>query len=344
MHGQTNLHRFEHASLALVALSVVALYGMVLSERAQPRVAPDAFVAPEARIAPDAPIVAVPAPAPPEATEETARWLTERAATVGALVELFGRVDYRLDGLRRGDGQVPRILVDQIPGDLDRVASADARKSVFIRLLLPMVLYATEQIGADRARIVALRERAERRGGRLALNERGWLLGLGARYGVEGIDFKELLRRVDVVPPSLAIAQAAQESGWGTSRFSREGNAVFGQRTFTEGMGLVPMRRDAGKRHEVKSFDKPLDSVVGYMINLNSHFAYDAFRLVRERQHRTMGQLDGYALAGTLTRYSERGEAYVSTIRKIIAGNELRHFDGVRLGGGEVLTMLGPDV
>ncbi len=335
MDGQTDEFRFEYASLALVVTSVVMLYGIVLSERFATRTAP------EATVAAGAPIVAIPAPAP---VDERARWLTEPAATVGTLVELFGRVDYRLDGLRGGDGQVPRILVDRIPADLHRVASADTRKSVFIRLLLPMVLYANEHIRDARARVIALRDRFEMRGGRLAADQRAWLLALGERYGVEGLDFKELLRRVDVVPPSLAIAQAAEESGWGTSRFVREGNAVFGQRTFTKGKGLVPLRRDAGKTHEVKAFNRPLDSVVGYMINLNSHFAYDEFRLVRERQRRTMSRLDGYALAGTLRRYSERRDAYVATIRKIIAGNELHHFDGVRLGNGEALSRLGSDV
>ena len=338
MHGQTNNFRFEYASLALVVTSAVALYGIVLSERFATRPAPEAYVAA------GAPIVAIPAPEALEPVDERARWLTEPAATVGTLVELFGRVDYRLDGVRVGERRVPRILVDRIPADLYRVASADTRKSVFIRLLLPMVLYANENIRDTRARITILRVRYEARGGRFAADERAWLLALGERYGVEGLDFKELLRRVDVVPPSLAIAQAAEESGWGTSRFVREGNAVFGQRTFTEGKGLVPLRRDEGKTHEVKAFNKPLDSVVGYMINLNSHFAYDEFRLVRERQRRTMGRPDGYALAGTLDRYSERGEDYIATIRAIISGNALHQFDGVLLGDGDMLSMLGSDI
>ena len=338
MHGQTNEFHFEYASLALVVTSVVMLYGMVLSERFAPRNAP------QATVAVGAPTVAIPAPEALGPVDQRARWLTEPAESVGTLVELFGRVDYRLDGVRVGDRRVPRILVDRIPADLYRVASADTRKSVFIRLLLPMVLYANERIRDERARVTVLRVRFEARGGRLAADERAWLLALGERYGVEGVDFKELLRRVDEIPPSLAIAQAAEESGWGTSRFVREGNAVFGQRTFTEGKGLVPLRRDEGKTHEVRAFNKPLDSVVGYMSNLNSHFAYDAFRLVRERQRRTMGQLDGYALSGTLNRYSERGEAYITTIRSIIAGNALHQFDGVLLGNGEALSRLGSDV
>ncbi len=338
MHGQTNEFRFEYASLALVVSSVVALYGIVLSERFAPRTVP------EATIAARAPIVAIPAPEVLGPVDESARWLTESAESVGTLVELFGRADYRLDGVRVGDSRVPRILIDRMPADLHRVVSADTRKSVFIRLMLPMVLYANERIRNARARVTVLRARFEMRGGRLAADERAWLLVLGEHYGVEGVDFKELLRHVDEIPPSLAIAQAAEESGWGTSRFVREGNAVFGQRTFTEGKGLVPLRRDEGETHEVKTFNKPLDSVIGYMINLNSHFAYDEFRLVRERQRRTMGRLDGYALSGTLNRYSERGEAYIATIRSIIAGNELHQFDGVSLGNGEALLRLGSDV
>ena len=151
MHGQTNEFRFEYASLALVVASVVALYGIVLSERFAPRVVP------EAAVAVGAPIFAIPAPEVLGPVDERARWLTEPAATVGTLVELFGRVDYRLDGVRVGDRRVPRILVDRIPADLYRVASAETRKSVFIRLMLPMVLYANERIRDARARVTVLR-------------------------------------------------------------------------------------------------------------------------------------------------------------------------------------------
>ncbi len=122
----------------------------------------------------------------------------------------------------------------------------------------------------------------------------------------------------------------------------REGNAIFGQRTFTEGAGLVPARRDDGKSHEVRAFDWLIESVASYVVNLNSHFAYDAFRRERAEMRRAEVAIDGWALAGTLDRYSERREAYIETIRAIIDINRLRGFDRARLGAAAAVG--DPDV
>ena len=139
------------------------------------------------------------------------------------------------------------------------------------------------------------------------------------------------MKRVDVIPPSLALAQGAEESGWGTSRFVREGNAIFGQRTFSKGAGLVPKRRDDDASHEVKVFNGLMESVDSYMTNLNTHDAYDEFRRIRAGQ-RAFGDVDAYRLVGALVRYSERGEAYIKTIRSIIDTNDLRSYDRASFG------------
>ena len=157
--------------------------------------------------------------------------------------------------------------------------SVTERKQLFIKAILPIVLQANERILEDRRRLIALAESDQP----LSAEDSAWVAELAARYDTEPSDMKTLVRRVDIVPPSLAIAQGAEESGWGTSRFAVEANAVFGQWTFRKGSGVVPERRDANKRHEVKSFGGLRQSVAAYMHNLNIHWAYKEFRQARHK-------------------------------------------------------------
>jgi Bax protein len=175
---------------------------------------------------------------------------------------------------------------------------------------------------------LVMRERGQRN---LSSSERAFLVHLAAQYEVPEGDLDELQRRVDVVPASLALAQGAEESGWGTSRFARQGNAVFGQRTFRKGDGLVPLRRAQGQRYEVKAFNSLYTSVRSYVWNLNTHFAYKSFRSKRAALRNGGKPLNGYALTGTLERYSERGKKYIDTIRVIMRANRLHDFDDVQL-------------
>jgi Bax protein len=145
-----------------------------------------------------------------------------------------------------------------------------------------------------------------------------------------------MIRRADIIPPSLALAQAAEESGWGTSRFALEGNALFGQWTFAVKGALVPKNRDAGKAHRVRAFTSLLDAVRAYVRNLNTHKAYRHFRRERQALRQADRQLAGTVLARTLSSYSERGNKYVRTIQSIITGNQLQNLDKARLGGKTV--------
>ena len=133
------------------------------------------------------------------------------------------------------------------------------------------------------------------------------------------------------MPPSLALAQAAEESGWGTSRFARKGNAVFGQRTWRSGRGMVPLRREDGKRHEVVAFNALRASVDAYLRNLNSHPAYGEFRRLRAEARALDRAVSVPALVGTMTRYSERGADYLRTILAIIRVNRFAAYDRARL-------------
>ncbi len=326
--------RFDRTALLTLAACVASLYGAALSEAVGwlPQRGWLGEHAAYARATTWPTVWRVPEPA--DQAQSMAPWLFKGVESVGALVDFFRRVDYQLEAVRQGDQPVPRVVIEQMPADLHGLEPAAQRKRVFIKLILPLVLFVNERILADRERLAELREDIRRFGRIPDPRDRAWLDHRRECYGVDVLDIEALLRRIDVIPPSLAVAQAAVESGWGTSRFVREGNAVFGQRTFAKGAGLVPLRRGEGETHEVRSFGRLLDSVAGYMFNLNSHHAYAAFRRARERQRKTHGELDGHALASTLKRYSERRGAYVQAIREIIETGDLRALDRARLGNG----------
>jgi Bax protein len=254
--------------------------------------------------------------------------------TTDSLFDAFQRAGYDLQAVLNGKSHVPRILLASLPADLREVRETAVRKAAFFQAILPLVLQVNEDILADRKRIWRLR--TERRlGHRLAAADRLWLAMIGELYGVARDDLDGLLRRVDIVPPSLALAQAAEESGWGTSRFVREGNAIFGQYTFSKRSGLLPLRRDPGQLHRIRAFDSLLESVRAYTLNLNTHRAYRTFRNGRADYRRRGQAIDGMALARSLTAYSERGPAYVESIRTIIRANGLETLDVVKLSLSE---------
>jgi Bax protein len=224
------------------------------------------------------------------------------------------------------------VFLASIPADLPRIRLAEQRKIMFIQTALPLILHVNEVILHDRERIKALRAQI-RAGETLDDYDREWLESKADEYGLDTVDFDRLLRRVDIIPPSLALAQSAEESGWGTSRFAQEGNALFGQRVWKpHRKGIVPEERPEGEQFRVRAFDHLIDGVKSYAQNLNIHRAYDAFRSKRAALRREGAPLDGGALAGTLEAYSERGADYVGTLMTIIRVNGLALFDGARLG------------
>jgi Bax protein len=239
-------------------------------------------------------------------------------------------LDLSLSELRQGKAAVPPVYLSRFPADLAAASSPKQRKEIFIKTVLPLVLRANHEVRMERRRMLSLIVRADIQGG-LAPRERAFLDYLAVQYEVPVENLSELRQRVDVIPASLALAQGAEESGWGTSRFARLGNAVFGQRTFRKGGGLVPLRREQGLRHEVKAFNSLYTSVRAYVWNLNTHYAYGKFRAKRAAFRQGGRPLDGYALTETLDRYSERGKKYIETIRVIMRANRLHEFDDVEL-------------
>ncbi len=215
------------------------------------------------------------------------------------------------------------------PPDFSMYTDTEQRKQMFFEYFLPLVTLRNQQILEQRERLLSLSERR----GSLMFWQRMWLQQLAEEYEITEFDlasdedWEVLIRRVDIVPPSLALAQAANESAWGGSRFAVEGNNYFGHWCFVAGCGLVPEDRPAGAQHEVAAFDSPLHSVQRYIHNLNSHEAYLELRRRREALRENDRLVSGLELVGDLDRYSERGEAYIDELSEMIRFNELDELD-----------------
>ena len=254
------------------------------------------------------------------------------APTVESLRDAFSRTGYTLDRVRGGQSSVPRLRLTGVPRGLPDIRDPSERKTFFLTLALPLILEANQRILGKRERLQQITFRLME-GQPISVEMRDWLGRLADEYGAEPDRIDVLLSRVDAVPVSLALAQAANESGWGTSRFSLEGNAFFGQWTTAGGRGMVPRERPEGMTYKVRAFDRLIDSVHAYMLNLNTHRSYRKFRAMRQDLREAGEPLDGMMLAGALKSYSELGDEYVAMLRGIIRVNDLEAFDSARLGG-----------
>jgi Bax protein len=246
------------------------------------------------------------------------------------LEALFGSYSYDLERLRDGAATtVPRLSVAALPRDLAELADIEARKKIFLQTLLPLVLQANQEVRQARAKVIAALD--ARAAGRLGATDALWLETVAEWYGAEVDDAADLLSRIDVVPPSLVLAQAAQESGWGTSRFAQRANALFGQRAWGDNArGLKPAAANR-KDFRVRAFPDLMSGVRSYLHNLNSHRAYTGLR-ARRAQARALGApLQSLSLVEGLSAYSEEGEDYVRALSLLIESNRLQAFDRLRL-------------
>ena len=229
------------------------------------------------------------------------------------------------------DVALEAYLPHEIP-DFGAIADVEEKKQVFFDFLQPFVDLQNTRVQLQRERLLAIVDKLEH-GAELARAERVFLRSLSTQYEMEGNDFRDpafldrLLRRVDILPPSLVLAQAANESAWGTSRFALEANNFFGQWCYTQGCGVVPNRRRASASHEVKAFDSVEEAVRAYFMNINTFPSYLDLRLIRESLREQARPIDGISLAQGLESYSERGEAYISELQDMIRFNELLQRD-----------------
>ena len=242
------------------------------------------------------------------------------------LDKTFKDMGYDLDQVRFGAQRVPRVFLASMPEDIGKIREVPRKKALFFKTVLPLILKVNAEIYEDRRRLWDLKKRLVKSEVLLA-KDRLWLIVMFERYKVKRGELAELLKRVDIIPVSLALAQAAEESGWGTSRFTREGNAMFGQWTTAEDIGLVPKNRDEGKTHKVKVFKSLLHSARAYVWNLNTHSAYRNLRTLRQQLRKRGAAIQGIVLVESLSRYSERGEEYVKGIRSLIKKNKLQYLD-----------------
>jgi Bax protein len=213
--------------------------------------------------------------------------------------------------------------------DFSTFEAGPERKQAFFNYFLPIIQQRNQEILETR---LQLQEWEQNR------DAIGWwdarrIQSLAEDYRMEAFDIESdadwatLLRRVDIVPPSLALAQAAKESAWGTSRFSLHGYNYFGQWCFEKGCGIVPNKRDTDKKHEVAVFDSPEMSVESYIHNLNSYYTYRPLRDIRAELNAAQTPITGMALADGLGKYSERGTDYIKEIRSLIRNNNLLEYD-----------------
>lgn len=250
-----------------------------------------------------------------------------RVDQAAQLQRLFHRHSYHWPP----QGTVPPLGVISLPPDLDTL-DADQKKSLFFRTLLPLVL-------AENARLRQRREFIQDALARLkalSASERRRLDALMELYGIEGnpdapATRTSLLRRVDIIPPALVLAQAANESGWGTSRFAIEANNLFGIWTYEASAGLSPRQRGADARHYVRVYPSLQRAVGDYLHNLNIGHAYGALRRQRAAMRARGEAIAPLVLAGALERYSERGAEYVDDIRAMIRGNDLSNLGELSL-------------
>jgi Bax protein len=230
--------------------------------------------------------------------------------------------------------EVPAIELKTFPLDLADISDAKQRKSLFFRALLPIVLVENSVIKARREQVIALFDEGVEHLNSAELN---WLKSVAEQYEVEGEltspkTQQQLLHRVDIVPPALVLAQAANESGWGTSRFALAGNNLFGQYTYQQADGIVPLNRREGETHALRAYDSLDDSVRSYIHNLNTNNAYNELRNLRQQMRSNGKPLSSQALAAGLEGYSERGAEYVADIQAMIRSNKLPVvLDGVSL-------------
>jgi uncharacterized FlgJ-related protein len=267
------------------------------------------------------------------------------------LEELAKSLNYTPETWQAGVREVPRIYITKIPSRWRDKTSEGMpvveKKRAFFRLLGPLVLHANELIQADRQELESI-VATLRLGESISAREETFMRETAIAYKVgEGdIDISdqalqdELIRRVDTLPPSLVLAQGAEESGWGTSRFTVEGNALFGMWTWGE-EGIKPKQQRAEHGdHKIASYKTPMESVIGYMRNLNTHRSYETLRARRAELRSSGDKVTGWELAKTLTKYSERGQAYVDSLHGLMKTNQLMATDDAYLGDGPTILLI----
>jgi Bax protein len=239
-------------------------------------------------------------------------------------LNLFDDLGYDLKGVRAGQ-KVKPIYLTKLPKDLKALGDTLKKRELFIKIILPLILYENEKITEDRQKLFQILSKNFNTSG-----ERVWIKRRFKEYKIDDQDLSKLKMRMDIIPVSIALAQAANESGWGTSRFALEGNALFGQWTWNK-KGITPENQDKDKSHKILQFQILKASVRAYKNNLNTHNAYKEFREARAKIRQAGKSINGLDLTKYIERYAAIGEQYVKIIESIIIKNSLTDFDEANL-------------
>ena len=238
--------------------------------------------------------------------------------------QLFKDTNYTLEGVRKNKSVKP-INLSLLPNEMKMIESTKKRKNLFIQIILPLILEENNQIKINRKKLFSILNKNNN-----SKSEIKWLNLKFKQYGIKNRDLLTLKVRMDEIPISLAIAQAAKETGWGTSRFALEGNALFGQWTYS-GVGIKPLSIDDDKTHKIMKFTVLQASIRAYHRNLNTHSSYRKFRKLRAEARDNDEELDSLILADSLDQYAATGKEYTKILKKIISQNSLKDFDNVKL-------------
>ena len=244
--------------------------------------------------------------------------------SAATIEELFRSTNYNLKDVRKTKLVKP-ITLTVLPHEIKKIENTEKRKNLFIQIILPLVIKENNHIKLDRKKLFSILNKSKNTNA-----EKSWLNSKFKQYGVANKDLSTLKIRMDEVPTSMAIAQAAKETGWGTSRFAQEGNALFGQWTWS-GEGIKPSEADNDSTHKVMKFKILQASVKAYQRNLNTHPSYKSFRITRAELRDGGQKLNSMILSEHLVKYAETGKQYVKILQQIIRQNNLADFDDAKL-------------
>jgi len=235
-------------------------------------------------------------------------------------LNLFENLKYDLKKIRQGQPVKP-IYLSQLPKDLNRLKNAKKKKDTFIKIIIPLILDENNKILENRKKLFKILGKPTN-----SMGEKRWLKRRFKEYGIKKGDITTLKVRMDIIPPSIAIAQAAIESGWGTSRFALEGNAMFGQWTWSKN-GIEPTEKSKNKSHKILKFSMLRSSVKAYKNNLNTHNGYKEFREKRAELRKNNKKISGLKLVNYLYNYAGTGKEYIKILKRAIDQNGLTDFD-----------------
>ncbi len=244
--------------------------------------------------------------------------------SAATIEELFKSTNYSLKDVRKNKLVKP-ISLTLLPNEIKKIENTKKRKDLFIQIILPLIIKENNNIRLDRKKLFSILNKSKN-----TKVEKIWLNSKFKQYGVANKDLPTLKIRMDEIPVSMAIAQAAKETGWGTSRFAQEGNALFGQWTWS-GEGIRPSEADDNSTHKVMKFKVLQASVRAYQRNLNTHSSYKDFRGARAELRAEEKKLDSMILSEYLDKYAETGKEYVKVLQQIIKQNSLTDFDDAKL-------------